>query len=106
MLTKKYFKVVYCLAVLFFLIWFIKLLAIFPWNMSKYEISDQLDLTELIVVLSGEYYERIEHAYDLAIRGYSNQIFIPNIGYPESRQFAIKKMHDTGIPFIEGTGAD
>lgn len=100
----KFFS--YFLGFLLF-VWIIRLIIIFPWTQKKLVYSDELKPCELIVVLAGEYYERIDHAFDLAEHGYSKRIFAPSLGYIQSRKLVQKRLlqNKGNLQFIEGEGA-
>ena len=62
----------------------IRFLFIFPWTPEMLVITDRLEPCDLIVFLAGEYYERIDYAFELAEQGYSQKIFAASITYEEA----------------------
>jgi uncharacterized SAM-binding protein YcdF (DUF218 family) len=85
----------------------IRLFLIFPWKASELLVADPLQPCDLIVFLGGEYYERIDYAFQLAEQGYSDTIYTPSVGYKQSRERIIERLKGRGsvIHFFEGEKA-
>lgn len=89
--------------IIFFII---NLLLIYPWNPEQIVYSEELSKADLVVVLDGEYYARIDYAFKLVEDGYSNKIFYPNLSYKQTRERIGEKLSDFGnkLTFFEGDG--
>ena len=104
---KIYFKLLLYLIIACFTFFIIRLLIIFPWTPQILSYSNPLESSELIVCLDGEYYERVNHAFDLAERDFAKMIFAPSVGYSKSKELINKRLKENKyfIQFIKGKGA-
>ena len=85
----------------------VRLLVIFPWAPHSLLAADELVPCELIVFLDGEYYERIDYAFDLAESGYADKVFVAHISYEESEARLAERLaaKPERIQFYRGSGA-
>lgn len=101
------FKLLLSIIVLLVAVWVIRFITLFPWTPTQLVHSDDLRVCELIVVLGGEYYERIEYAFKLSMENYAQEIYIPSIGFSETQSFIAQKLIESSndIRVVEGRGA-
>ena len=85
----------------------VRLLFIFPWTPLDLVVEDEPEPCDVIVFLAGEYYERIDHAFGLAEKGYSSKVFAATITYAESERHLGERLAETSshIEFFRGRGA-
>lgn len=80
----------------------VRFFILFPWSPERLVATDQLQPCEIIVVLGGEYHERIDHAFELIRLGYSYQLFTPNVGYAKTRSRILQQLSENhGIEWFE-----
>ncbi len=77
---------------------FLLLLIIFPWTPGRVIASQIPEKSDLIVILEGEHYIRINHAILLSEKGISKNIFFPGICLPENKKYYKKQIEEH--PFI------
>jgi uncharacterized SAM-binding protein YcdF (DUF218 family) len=89
------------------IIFIINLILIYPWKPEQVVYGDRLKKADLIVVLDGEYYPRIDYAFKLVEEGYSDMIFYPSLGYKQTRERIEERLPDFNgkLNFHEGEGA-
>ena len=93
------------LSVLIF-IWIARLLIIFPWTPERLPYSKEPKHADLMVVLDGETYVRIDHAFDLIEQGFAESLFVPGLKKMGSRERIRERTKGLGRPiqFKEGRG--
>ena len=74
--------------ILLFCFYVIIVLAIaFPWTPEKLIRREQPRSADAVVVLDGEYYIRIEHAFKLLEAGFSDTLFTPGLRLTKNKQY-------------------
>ena len=87
-------------------IWIAWLLIIFPWTPERLAYGKAPERADLMVVLDGETYVRIDHAFDLIERGFAESLFVPGLKKVSSRERIKERTKGLGRPiqFREGRG--
>jgi uncharacterized SAM-binding protein YcdF (DUF218 family) len=85
----------------------LRLLFIFPWSPERLVYQEQPQEADLIVVLDGETYVRIDHAFDLIEKAYGDRLFVPGLKQERSRERTKERRErlDRTIQYREGRGA-
>jgi uncharacterized SAM-binding protein YcdF (DUF218 family) len=93
-----------CSTLLYFVL---NLLLIFPWSPSALVTADELKPCDLIVILGGGRFERIDYAFSLAARGYGKTLFLPNPGNAKTGEYLREKLRNAAgsLRFFAGRGA-
>ena len=111
-MPKKLIKIIlqiFALSIIIIiLIFFINLILIYPWNPVQVVFIEDLKKVDLIVVLDGEYYVRIDYAFELISQGYSNILYYPSLRYNQTRERITERLSDFEeiLTFYEGDGAE
>ncbi len=93
----------YVLCILIF-IWIAWLLIIFPWTPERLAYRKAPESADLMVVLDGETYVRIDHAFDLIEQGFAESLFVPGLKKMSSRKRIGERIEELGRPIRFGEG--
>ena len=111
-MPKKLIKLILQIFALTFviitLVFFISLILIYPWNPEQVVFIEKPEKTDLIVVLDGEYYVRVDYAFELIDLGYSDMLYYPSLRYNQTRERIAERLIYFGemLTFYEGKGAE
>ena len=107
-LIKRIIQFIILSIILFILIFFINLLIIYPWQPEQVVFIEEPEKAGLIVVLDGEYYVRVDYAFELIGQGYSDMLYYPSLRYEQTRERITERLPDFGeqLRFYDGKGAE
>lgn len=106
--TIKIIQIAIIIIITCIVVFLVNLLIIYPWKSEQIVYTEELNNAELIVVLDGEYYVRVDYAFKLIEQGYSNMLYYPSLGYKQTREHIEERLPDLEekLSFYEGEGAD
>ena len=107
-IINKILQILVLIIIILILVFFINLAFIYPWEPAQVVFIEELKKTGLIVVLDGEYYVRVDYAFELIGQGYSDILYYPSLRYNQTRERIAERLIDFGeyVSFYEGEGAE